>query len=81
MQSLDSKAMLSKMRERGISEEKINLIKYCGIDFDHWMNGFTCPEESVKSTVDIILNHPLIPKDIQVYGLIMDPLTGKIDRL
>lgn len=36
-------------------------------------------EESVKATVNIIKNHPLIPKDVKVYGLIIDPTTGKID--
>lgn len=81
MQGLDSKTMLEKMKSRGISEEQINLIKYCGIDFDRWMYGFNCPEESVNSTVDIIINHPLMPKDINVYGLIMDPLTGQVQRL
>ena len=81
MQSLDSKAILEKMNSRGICEDKIKLIKYCGVDFDIWMNGFECVEESVKGTVDIIINHPLIPKDINVYGLIMDPTTGKVERV
>ncbi|MDF2612265.1 MAG: mtcA1 [Clostridia bacterium] len=79
MQSLDSKAILHKMKSRNISEEKIKLIKYCGIDFDIWLNGFDSVEESVKATVGMIVNHPLIPKDVNVYGLIMDPTTGKVD--
>lgn len=79
MQSLDSKSIISKMENRGISEEKIELIKYCGIDFDVWLNGFESVEESVKATVTTIINHPLIPKNVHVYGLIMDPTTGKID--
>ena len=79
MQSLDSKTILEKMKKRNISEEKIDLIKYCGIDFDLWLNGFDSVEESVKSTVNTIVNHPLIPKDINVYGLIMDPTTGRVD--
>lgn len=79
MQSLDSKAILEKMKKRNISEEKIDLIKCCGVDFDVWLNGFDSVEESVKSTVNMIINHPLIPKDINVYGLIIDPTTGKIE--
>jgi carbonic anhydrase len=81
MQSLDSKAMLEKMKSRDISEEKIKFIKYCGVDFDVWLNGFDSIQDSVKATVDIILTHPLIPKDISVHGLIMDPTTGKVDRV
>lgn len=78
MQSLDSKAILEKMKSRGISEEKI---KYCGIDFDTWLNGFENVEESVKATVNIIVNHPFIPDGVSVYGLIIDPTTGKVDQL
>lgn len=81
MQSLDSRAVLDKMKKRGISEETIRMIKYCGVDFDTWLRGFESVEDSVRSTVDTIANHPLMPKDIRVYGLIMDPATGKIDHI
>ena len=81
MQSLDSKAILEKMKSRDISEEKIKLIKYCGVDFDVWLKGFESVEESVKTTVNIIVNHPLIPKNVNVYGLIMDPTTGKVEQV
>jgi len=78
MQSLDSKSVLRKMLNRGISEDKIKFLKYCGVNFDEWLNGFECVESSVKGTVDLIINHPLIPNDINIYGLIIDPLTGEI---
>lgn len=81
MQSLDSKSILKKMKERNITDEKIELIKYTGINLDVWLNGFECVEDSVKAAVSTIVNHPLIPKDIGVYGLIMDPKTGKVDRI
>ncbi len=32
-------------------------------------------------TVKTIKEHPLMPKDINVHGLAMDPYTGKIDVL
>lgn len=79
MHNLNSKEILEKMKNRGIPEEKIELLKFCGVDFDKWLSGFTSVEESVQATVNSITNHPLIPKDINVYGLIMDPTTGKID--
>ncbi len=81
MQSLDSKAILTKMKSRGISEEKIDLVNYCGVDFNVWLHGFESAEESVKATVGMILDHPFIPNDIHVYGLIMDPTSGKVDLI
>jgi len=79
MQSLDSDAIVEKMKDRGISEERINLVKSCGIDFERWLHGFESIEESVKATVELVRTHPLIPDDINIYGLIMDPVTGKVD--
>lgn len=81
LQSLDSKSILAKMEARNISKDEINLIKYCGVDLENWLNGFESVEESVKATVSIVVNHPLVPKDINVYGLIMDPTTGKVDKV
>jgi len=79
MQSLDSHAILEKMKRRNISEERINLIKSCGIDFERWLHGFESVEESVKATVELVKTHPLVPEDVNIYGLIMDPTTGKVD--
>lgn len=81
MQSLDSEAIINKMKSRNITEEKINLIKSCGVDFEKWLHGFDNVDDSVKSTVELIKQHPLIPEDIQVHGLIMDPTTGEINRV
>lgn len=33
---------------------------------------------SVQSTVDAIREHPLLPKDLEVLGFIMDPHTGAV---
>ncbi|MBN7773987.1 beta-class carbonic anhydrase [Clostridium aminobutyricum] len=81
MQNLDVNEIIKKMENRGVSEEKIEFMKYCGVDFDKWLSGFECVEESVSETVKFIKNHPLIPSDIHVDGLIMDPTTGKVDRI
>lgn len=79
MQSIDSKEIINKMKNRGIKEETLELVKYCGVDFDHWLNGFKSVEESVKATVDTIEKHPLIPGDVRIYGMIIDPRTGKVE--
>ena len=79
MQSLNSKSIREKMMDRGITEETFRFIKYCGVDFDSWLCGFASAEESVLNTVDMIENHPLMPKDIKVFGLVIDPTTGKLE--
>lgn len=78
VQSLDSKEMIKKLKSRGISVDDINLLQYCGVDFDSWLGGFECVEESVQRTVEILLHHPLIPEDVEIRGFVMDSVTGKL---
>ncbi len=79
MLTLNSEKMQQKMLARDISQETIDLVKYCRREFDSWLSGFASVEESVKDSVSKIRQHPLIPKDVAVYGLVMDPHTGKVD--
>lgn len=79
MSNLNSDDVLSKMIDRGISEETIETVKNCGVDVNKWLHGFGSVEESVKESVDAIKNHPLIPSDVSIHGLIMDPYTGSLD--
>lgn len=81
VQGMDAKEMLHLMRERGIDEEHISLMRHCGIDLDSWLHGFDDTEKAVIETVDLVRNHPLIPKDITVSGFIIDSLTGRLSRL
>lgn len=76
VQGMDSQEMLHLMRERGIDEEHISLMKHCGIDLDSWLHGFEDTGSAVLETVDLVRNHPLIPKDITVKGYIMNSETG-----
>jgi len=78
VQGMDSNEMQHLMRERGIDDEHINLMKHCGIDLDSWLHGFDDTEAAVLETVDLMKNHPLVPKDIIVRGYIMDSETGEL---
>ena len=78
VQGMDSQEMLHLMRQRGIDEEHISLMKHCGIDLDSWLHGFDDTQAAVLETVDLVKNHPLIPHDIIVRGYIMDSETGEL---
>ncbi len=81
VQGMNAAEMLHLMRERGVNEEHINLMRHCGIDLDSWLHGFEDTSEAVKETVDLIANHPLIAKDERVAGYIMDSTTGELTLL
>lgn len=68
-----------KMVERGITEQTISTLEYSGINMKDWLRGFDSVSESVRQSVGIIRNHPLIPKDIPVHGLVINPETGALD--
>ena len=81
MQGLESSGLIKKMEDRNISKEKIDLVQCAGIDIHKWLSGFDDAETSVAETVKVIKNHPFIPSDINVYGFMIDPKTGKLSRL
>lgn len=79
MSNLDTKSLVNKMIERGIKEETISTLNNAGVDVEKWLHGFESIEESIKESVRMIKNHPLIPSNVKVHGLIMSPETGGID--
>lgn len=79
MCNLNTDDLLNKIVVRGISNETINMLLNSGIDVKKWLHGFESVEESIQDSVELIKNHPLIPKDVIVHGLVMCPETGKID--
>lgn len=81
MSGLKAEPVLSSMKERGVSEETLNTLVYSGIDIKQWLHGFDNVTESVKHSVEIIKNHPLMPEEVPVHGLVIDPKTGKLDLI
>ncbi len=81
VQGMNAAEMLEEMRNRGISEEHINLMKHCGIDLDNWLHGFDDTATAVSETVDLIRNHPLIPESVAVAGYIMNSETGLLTKI
>lgn len=81
MSGLKAEPVIESMKKRGISDETFDTITYSGIDIKQWLHGFDNVNESVEHSVDIIKNHPLMPKDVPVHGLVIDPKTGKLDLI
>ncbi|WML59378.1 carbonic anhydrase [Neobacillus sp. PS2-9] len=79
MSGMKAEPVIENMKERGVSEETFNILTYSGIDIKQWLHGFDNVTESVENSVSIIKNHPLMPKDVPVHGLVIDPKTGKLD--
>jgi len=77
----DSKKMIEKMKAHGITQKNLDLIEYCGVDYNSWLGGFLDLELSVRKSVDIIRKHPLVPADIKIYGLIIDSTTGELTKI
>lgn len=81
VQGMDSAHMLDLMRSRGIDDEHISLMRHCGIDLDSWLHGFDDTGAAVHETVDLVRNHPLLPRDITVSGFIINSETGLLTPL
>jgi carbonic anhydrase len=79
MSNLNADETIKKAVARGISPEVITTLCNAGIDIKNWLHGFNSVEESIKESVELIKNHPLVPKDIKIHGLIMDPETGGLE--
>ena len=70
--------LLNKARAAGIPEANINTLRHAGIDLDGWLTGFDNADDSVRHTVNLIKQHPLMPAHIAVHGLVIHPTTGKL---
>jgi len=81
VQGMNAAEMLHLMRERGISQEHIDLMRHCGIDLDSWLHGFDDTDKAVKETVELISHHPLMDSTVKVAGYIMDSTTGELTPL
>lgn len=81
MTGLVASDVLEKAQQRGVSKEVLNTLSHAGVDLRQFLSGFESPQAGVMATVDLIRNHPLLPRDITVHGLIMHPETGRLDVL
>ena len=78
---MNGSEMKSLMLERGIRQDVLDTIELCGINLDHWLEGFHDTEDSVRKTVQTIRRHPLVPQGINLHGYIIDSVTGELTEV
>lgn len=78
VQHMEYEEILEKMQERGVSMEAIDMLEYSGIPFQKWLSGFEDTNKAIIESVELLKKHPLLPKDIKIYGCIMDTETGEL---
>ena len=76
MANVDSEKLKSNMEKRGIATEEI--VK---VDLKEWIGAIESEEANVVEGVKKLKNSPFIPDDVLIHGLIIDPITGKVDVL
>ncbi|RYG72907.1 carbonic anhydrase [Lentibacillus lipolyticus] len=81
MSHMDTNAFKQKMTDNGVSRETLDTLEHAGIDLDEEFRGFDSIEDSVRNSVSIIRNHPLLPSYVKTHGLAIDPATGKVDLI
>ncbi|WP_083427955.1 carbonic anhydrase [Bacillus sp. FMQ74] len=79
MSGLNASSILEKAKERGVEDSCLNLLTSAGLDLKTWLTGFHSVKESVSHSVNLIKNHPLLPKKVPVHGLVIHPETGNLD--
>ena len=75
---INAETMIQHLIQRGVSQDHIDMMHYCGIDFEAWLRGFDTVECSVAETVDLLRNHPLMPADVTIRGYVINTETGEL---
>jgi carbonic anhydrase len=79
MTGMGHSAILEQAQKAGVEKKTIDTLSHAGIDLESWLTGFASPAAGVEASVYMIKQHPLLPKNLIVHGLLMHPDTGKLD--
>ncbi len=78
MHGLTAERMIDDMKARGIDDERLAGLQR---DPQKWLGGFASADDQVRRSVGMVTGHPLLPQGTPVYGLIIDPKTGALNRV
>lgn len=74
MANLNTAKLEEDMLARGIPKEAIGEVE----GLRDWLGTFSDPAQNVRNVVRKIANNPLIPADVPVHGLIVEPQKGAL---
>lgn len=77
----DFNKIKEQMLQMGITSETLDTVSHCGIDLNHWLEGFHDTKQSVCQTVNTIKTHPLVHSGVQIKGYIIDSTTGLLTEV
>lgn len=80
VQHMNAKRVISHMENRGVNMQNAHPQNF-GVELTSWLQGFEDVEEAVRESVNLLKHHPLIAKDIQIYGYLMDSNTGLLQAV
>ena len=78
MSTVAPEGTVKKMVAAGVPEDRLRVLEAAGVDVGKWLKGFTSVDESVLSAVQAVKKHPLVPPNLIVSGLVIDPVTGAL---
>jgi carbonic anhydrase len=81
MEGLEAESVLEHLERHGVTGKQIEAVREQGVDLHKWLAGCSHVEEGVMNSIQLIQNHPLLPPDILVHGLIIDPETGELELI
>ncbi len=75
--------IFQRMKERLGEDGFRRFVEFIGEPFEEkfreWLGTFEDPYEKVREMVKDFKNHPVVPPDVIVHGLVQDILTGKVE--
>jgi len=74
VKGLDVDKLLNVMRDRGVTEDAINQCP----DVNQFFHAFTDDDESIRHSMQIVRDHPMMPNDIPIRGFMMDVKDGHL---
>lgn len=81
MSNVNSSDTVKKMIALGIPEDTLTMLDHSGVKINDWLSGFDSVSESVCESVNIVRNHPLVPQNVYVHGMIINPKTGALELI
>ncbi|QLK86384.1 carbonic anhydrase [Staphylococcus sp. 17KM0847] len=79
MGNINADDVISTMKQRGISDQTLNVLEHSGIDVPSFLGGFDDVYENVRQNIKMINTHPLFDQHVPVHGLVIDPYTGALE--